>query len=267
MIFDFHTHIFPDKIAEKTVCILKKNIMDVQGGEEPTTYTDATVLSLKKSMEENNIDYSLVLPIATNTKQSETINSFAASINGKDGIFSLGSVHPMQENVENEIERIKSLGLKGIKLHPEYQNIYINSPECINVLKKCSELNLIVISHTGADIGMKPPVKCTPQMLYDALQRVPDITFVAAHMGGWDMWDDVKKYLLGTSVYFDTAFSYEFMGQEKFYEFINAHKNIVFGTDSPWGCQKTDVNDIKNLKLDSERFNEIMYKNAWDLLS
>ena len=222
MIFDFHTHIFPEKIAARTLKILKQNIMDMQKCEEPPIYTDATLAGLKKSMKENNIDYSLVLPIATTVKQSQNINNYAASFSGQDNVFSLGSVHPMQEQPEKELERIKELGLRGIKLHPEYQGVYINSPECKRVLKKCAELNLIVVAHTGRDVGMPPPVKCTPQLLYYALQEVPDVTFVAAHMGGWGMWDEVKKYLLNTSVYFDTAFSFKFMGKYEFKEFLNS---------------------------------------------
>lgn len=266
MIFDFHTHIFPDKIAPRTIQILKQNIVDIQHCEEPEAYTDGTLSGLKESMHKNGVDYSLVLPIATTTKQSETINNFAASINGKDNIFSFGSIHPLQENAIEELERIKSLGLCGIKLHPEYQGVYINQKESEAVLKKCAELNLVVAIHAGRDIGMLPPIKSSPQMIYDVLQRVPDVKLVAAHMGSWKLWDDVEKYLVGTSVYFDTSFSFDFMAKEQFISIIKNHKNIVFGTDSPWGNQKESIEDILSCGFDEEFLNKIMYKNAWDLL-
>lgn len=265
MIFDFHTHIFPEKIAAKTVSILKKNVINIQGWEPPA-YTNATLKGLMESMKKNNITYSLVLPIATTVKQSPTINSYASDINGKDNIFSFGSVHPMQENVEQELEHIKDYGLKGIKLHPQYQNVYMDSPECKRVLKKCAELDLIVIVHAGADVGMAPPVKCTPAMIYDCMQLTPELKLIAAHMGGWETWSDTEKYLLGTDVYFDTSYSYEFMGKDLFEYFAVKHKHLLFGTDSPWGCQKTEADNIASLNLNADVYNRIMYENAKELI-
>ncbi len=265
MIFDFHTHIFPDKIAEKTIKILKQNIIDIQGWTPPS-FTDATLSGLKKSMSDSGIDFSLVLPIATTPRQSATINAFAAQINGHDNIFSFGSVHPFEDTPEETLEKVKEYNLKGIKLHPQYQDVYMDSPEMLKVLKKCEELGLMVLVHSGVDVGKEPPVKCTPKMIYDVMQKVPSLTLIAAHMGGWDMWDDVRKYLIGTSVYFDTAYAHEFMGEELFHEFLTLHDKTVFGTDSPWDCQKTAVAEIAALGLETELYENIMFKNAFKLM-
>ena len=88
MLTDFHTHIFPDKIADKTIKLLESNIREEYRPHKAELR--GTLDALKQSMHENNVDISLVLPIATNVKQSTTINNFAASINGIDGISSLG---------------------------------------------------------------------------------------------------------------------------------------------------------------------------------
>ena len=98
MLTDFHTHIFPDKIADKTIKLLESNIKEEYRPHKAELR--GTLDALKQSMRENNVDISLVLPIATNVKQSTTINNFAASINGIDGIYSLGSLHPMQSDWE-----------------------------------------------------------------------------------------------------------------------------------------------------------------------
>ena len=127
MLTDFHTHIFPDKIADKTIKLLESNIKEEYRPHKAELR--GTLDALKQSMRENNVDISLVLPIATNVKQSTTINNFAASINGIDGIYSLGSLHPMQSDWESVLYDIKEKGLKGIKLHPEYQQFYIDSKE------------------------------------------------------------------------------------------------------------------------------------------
>ena len=153
MLTDFHTHIFPDKIADKTIKLLESNIKEEYRPHKAELR--GTLDALKQSMRENNVDISLVLPIATNVKQSTTINNFAASINGIDGIYSLGSLHPMQSDWESVLYDIKEKGLKGIKLHPEYQQFYIDSKESIQILKKSEELDLITVLHSGKDISIR----------------------------------------------------------------------------------------------------------------
>ena len=181
MLTDFHTHIFPDKIADKTIKLLESNIKEEYRPHKAELR--GTLDALKQSMRENNVDISLVLPIATNVKQSTTINNFAASINGIDGIYSLGSLHPMQSDWESVLYDIKEKGLKGIKLHPEYQQFYIDSKESIQILKKSEELDLITVLHSGKDIGIDPPVHCTPERLSHVLDYVKGDKIVAAHLG------------------------------------------------------------------------------------
>ena len=127
MLTDFHTHIFPDKIADKTIKLLESNIKEEYRPHKAELR--GTLDALKQSMRENNVDISLVLPNCHERKAINTINNFAASINGIDGIYSLGSLHPMQSDWESVLYDIKEKGLKGIKLHPEYQQFYIDSKE------------------------------------------------------------------------------------------------------------------------------------------
>ncbi|MBQ6559004.1 MAG: metal-dependent hydrolase, partial [Clostridia bacterium] len=99
MIIDFHTHIFPDKIAERVIATLEAGIHN-RFREDVRAVIGATLDDLKTSMAENNIDYSVVMPIAKTVTQYESINNFAQLVNETDSIFSFGSLHPMQENWE-----------------------------------------------------------------------------------------------------------------------------------------------------------------------
>lgn len=269
MVIDFHTHIFPDKIAERTIKALEQNILDIQGVSS-YAYLDGTLSGLKKSMKINNIDYSVVMPIATKVTQSTTINNFAQSINGKDNIFSFGSVHPLQSNAMEELERVKELGLLGIKLHPEYQNFYIDSDESMRVLKKAEQLGLFVVLHTGKDIGIKPPVHCSPDRLRIAVEKLGKggANIIAAHMGGWREWDMVYDYLAGSEVMLDTSYSIPMMGQDLFEKIFAKHgaDKILFGTDSPWQSQGESVENIKKLGLSDIDCNKILSGNAVNLL-
>lgn len=268
MVIDFHTHAFPDKIAPRTIEALLSNVQRVEG-ITATAYTNGTLDSLRESMADKSVDISVVLPIATTIRQSTSINNFAKENTGKDGIISFGSVHPMQEDWEQVLEQIKDMNLLGIKLHPEYQQFYVDSPEGIRLLKKCEELGLLVVFHSGKDIGIEPPVHCTPKRLRNTLEYVDGKNIIAAHMGGWRMWDDVEEYLVDTDIIFDTAFSLFEMDDEQIMRIIKNHgsKKIVFGTDSPWEDAYMTISKINSLPLSSDEKEDIFYKNATKLLN
>lgn len=283
MIIDFHTHLFPDKIAQNAIKTIEKSTLEHQGilvssgaGEDLPSAAEqfmavipATLDGTKNSMQENGIDASVVLPIATTLTQSESINKFAAQINNTNGIYSFGSLHPLQEDWESVLCGIKEKGLRGIKLHPEYQNFFIDSPEAVRVLKKCEELDLIVMLHAGNDVGVAPPARCMP----DRLRRVLDYhvsgeNIIAAHLGGWEAWDDVEKYLVQTPVYFDTAYTLSCIDKEQFVRIVRNHgsKKILFGTDSPWRHQGETVRQLYETGLSDTELEDIFYKNAKKLL-
>lgn len=267
MIIDFHTHIFPDKIAERAVRVLEENVEKVQGTPQYAVIP-ATLDSLRESMRLNRIDMSVVMPIATSVTQSTSINSFAASINGTDGIISFGSLHPMQENWEEVLYDIKEKGLPGIKLHPEYQQFYIDSPESVRILKKCEELGLLVTLHAGKDVGILPPVHCMPERLRRVLDTVSGENIIAAHLGGWDVWDDVEKYLVGTPVYFDTSYTVPYISREQLLRIFENHgyDKILFATDSPWEVQGDTAAYLSSLGISDENLDKIFSENAKKLL-
>ena len=267
MLIDFHTHIFPDKIAERTIDILEENILKVE--KKPyKAFHPATLASLKRTMAEGGVDISVVMPIATTIRQSVSINRFACEINGRDGIFSFGSLHPMQEDWEETLLSIAESGLLGIKLHPEYQQVDIDSPECIRVLKKAEELGLLVMLHAGADIGMEPPYHCVPEQLAHVLSEVSGSNIIAAHMGGWRKWDEVERYLVGTPIYMDISYVSRDMELEQFKRIVKNHgyDKILFGTDSPWESPAETMEFLHKADFSEEGSEKITHENAERLL-
>jgi len=270
MLIDFHAHTFPDKIAPRTIDILLGNVEKMNINNAPArAYSDATVSGLIASMDKYGVDYSVILPIATVPRQTATINRVAAENNAHERLFSFGSVHPMQEDWEAAIYDIKEKGLSGIKMHPEYQGVFVDSPEMIRVLKLCEKLGLLVTLHTGQDVGIEPPVHCMPE----ALRRVLDYeveggNIIAAHMGGWREWDGVEEYLVGTPVMLDTAYVSADISPEQFERIIRAHgaDKVLFATDSPWERPDTTVDFINRTGLSDEDKEKIFHKNAEKLL-
>lgn len=266
MYIDFHTHIFPEKIAGRVLAVLKDNA-ERESGQPQKAHTDGTAEGLRKSMRENGIDISVALPIATKVTQAEGINRFAVEVNSPD-IVSFGSVHPMQDDWESVLEGIADAGLKGIKLHPQYQQVRVDSPEVIRILKKADALKLYTSIHAGIDIGMPPPVMCTPKMLSHVLEEVSGKYIIAAHMGGYKMWDEVEKELVGKALYFDTAFVKGYIDREQYRRIIKNHgsEKILLASDSPWENIGDTIDELKSLGLDGAELDNIMYKNALRIL-
>ncbi|MDO5155912.1 MAG: TatD family hydrolase [Eubacteriales bacterium] len=266
MIIDFHTHTFPDAIAQKT-------IQHMEQISHSKAHLTGSLSALKQSMIDNNIDYSVLLPVVTKPSQFDTINQVAANYNNKDGIISFGGIHPDNDHADQKLEYIKSLGLKGIKLHPDYQGTFIDDPKYISIIKKCIELDLCVVIHAGLDIGLPTPIHCPVDRAYLALEEIlkncnKDSKIVLAHVGGHLQWELVETLLVGKNVYFDLAYSPTVMNRDTLIRIIQNHgtDHILFATDSPWSHQGDAANYIKDLPFTQNELDEILYKNAANLL-
>ena len=261
MLIDFHTHAFPDKLADRAIEILSFK----SGGLIP--YTDGTVSGLEASMINSKVDSCVVLNIATNAHQQHSVNDFAASINNNKTIFSFGSVFPESEDALAELERIKELGLKGVKLHPDYQGFSVDDEKMKPIYKKISELGLITVFHAGLDYGFAPPYGATPQKLARALGWF-NSPVVAAHWGGVNCGEEVLKYLCGKDIYFDASFGYSMMPKYYAEKIIEKHgtDKMLFGTDTPWHTADMEMRLLDSLKLSDCEFEKIKHLNAEKLL-
>jgi predicted TIM-barrel fold metal-dependent hydrolase len=261
LIIDFHTHCFPEKIAKKTI----EKLSFVSGGLMPQT--DGTENGLLSLMESDKIDKSVVLSIATNANQQTKVNDFAISLKG-DRIIPFGSVFPFSEDWESELYRLKENGIKGIKLHPDYQQFFVDDERLFPIYKTIERLGFILVFHAGEDFGFPPPYKATPERLRKVVSLI-ETPVVCAHWGSLLMCDDVLKYLCDVdNCYFDTAFGYGTMPKARALEILEKKdiNKILFGSDSPWNAPSWDVNMLKTMGLSYEEEEKIFYKNAEKLL-
>lgn len=263
MLIDFHTHAFPDAVAEKAIPALSK----CSGGVVPAY--DGKIDSLKAHMRAHSVAHSVVLNIATNPHQEKKVNDFAISLLGDEMLVPFGSVHPESENALAELERLAEAGIKGIKLHPDYQNFFVDEERLFPIYKKIADLGFITVFHAGADIGYPKPVHCTPQRLLKVLDLFGDAPVVAAHFGGYMLWEEVAEVLCGTQVYLDTAFSYGKMPPDFAKEIVALHgaERIFLGSDMPWSTPSDEARLIRSLCLSEADTDAILFNNAKRLLS
>ncbi len=262
MLIDFHTHAFPDKIAERAILTLADKA-------KLPYFTIGTVSDTDEKMKDWGVDLRVMLSIATNPKQQTNVNNFAIEVNGRDNVVAFGSVHPKSENALEELERLKAAGLRGIKLHPEYQDFDIDDESVYPIYEKCISLGLIITFHTGRDMAYLDSLRASPDRILRVADRFPDGKFVLAHFGSSLMEDEVLSKLAGKVPYYmDTAFSAGYIDPDIALAIIRKHgaDKILFASDCPWASSKVTFDFINSLRLSQEEKDKIFFENAVNLL-
>lgn len=277
MIIDVHAHTYPEKIVKK----VKERMESVSGSRIDD---EGTPEGLVKSMEKTGIDYSVFLPVATNPGQVGKLNAQAiqaTELYGDRGFLSFAAIHPDTPNMREVLQGIKNAGLKGVKIHPDYQDTFFDDIRYLRLIDLATELELLVMAHAGMDEVYPDLVHCDIKRILKVLREVKSERLILAHMGGWQMWEDVKKYICGAPVYFDTAFSLtgtvnvenkngigSMLNDARFVELVRAHGvfRILFGTDFPWSSQSENLKWIQGCSLTEEEKKRILGENAAGLL-
>lgn len=275
MIIDFHTHTFPEKVAAAA-------IPKMQAASHSKAFTAGTAEALRASMAKAGIDRSVVLPVATNPLKVSSINDLSIAQTERDGLIYFGCIHPEQPDWKEELCRIAKAGLKGIKIHPQYQGADIDDIRYLRIFEQAASLGLWVVTHAGDDIGFPGLVRVSPEMVKNAIGQVGDFPLILAHMGGWKNWDRVEL-LAETKVHLDTSFSLgtitpiddhytpdelQMLSAERFCAIVRAFgaERILFGTDSPWGDQAESLAAFRALPLTEAEKEQILGKNAERIL-
>ena len=267
MILDFHTHVFPDRIAEKTIQYLSE-----KGGIPP--FSDGRVEGLLREMEAAGVDLAVNLPVLTAPTQFDSVNRFAEELNAlfaskERRILSFAGIHPQCDEIEEKMAWIKARGFLGVKIHPDYQETYINDERYVRILRAARDHDLIVVTHAGFDVAYPNcSIRCTPTLIRDLIRQVPHSKLVLAHMGGNTLWDQVLDTLCGEDVYLDTSYVLPFIGQDTFRSLVKKHgeDKILFGSDSPWNSIPKDVELLRSFGLETSIEEKILSKNGRALL-
>jgi hypothetical protein len=258
---DFHAHCFPDDLAARAIA----HILSTSPGV--TCRTDGTFSGLRRSMAQACITQAIVLPVATKASQVASINRAAPLLRAPD-IIPFGTLHPHMTNIPEEAAFLKDNGIQGIKLHPEFQDFYMDDPAVFPLYEALAAAGLIAVFHTGIDPGPFTGDHSLPHRLRAVHERFPGLTIVASHMGGHKVWNQVEDHLIGLPVYFETSTAPENFSKQEFVRMCRRHgmERILFGTDSPWFDQVADRKWVAESGLNDRELEMVFYENAETLL-
>ena len=260
MIIDFHAHCFPVKIAAPALEKLSRSAGAL------TCRSDGTLDGSRKLFAQNSIDLAVMLNIAVTPAQQKSVNDFTAQING--GAIGFGSVHPFAPDALEELERIHSMGIKGVKFHPHYQKFPADDKAAFPVYRKAASLGLITVFHAGHDLSFADNDIASPAAIARALSAFDGAPVVAAHLGGSMCWQDARKHLAGLPVYLDTAFCHGNIPLPEAQAILDRHgaDRVLFGTDLPWSGIREEMDFVASLGLSPRELGQVMGGNAARLL-
>jgi len=264
MIIDFHMHIFPDAIAKRSLDKLSA-IADI------IPYSDGTAAGTIQKLDDCGIDMGVSLNIATSPTQQTTINNHVKMLNDtiSDRVISFGSVHYLSPHATSELERIHQMGIKGIKMHPDYQDFMVDDKRVFPIYEECQKLGLIVVLHSGWDC-FSPDLVHSPALGCSLVAKTfPKLKLVLAHMGGLCRWDEVETHLVGLeNVYMDTAMCATYQDSMQGKRIIENHHpdNILLGSDCPWEDPAASVRYVRTLDISDNMKEKILSKNAMKIL-
>lgn len=252
---DAHCHIYPDKIAVKA----SENtglFYDI-----PMRH-DGSVKTLLAAGADAGIDRFIVQSVATSPSQVRSINEFiAASVAASDGKFTgLGTLHPESTDIKGDVEQIISLGLHGVKLHPDIQKFKLDDYRYLKMYELC-EGRLPMLIHTGdSRYDYSNPNRLAP-----ILEIYPELTVIGAHFGGWSIWEEAAEKLVKyKNLYVDTSSSLYALDPQTGRKLVREYgaDRVMFGSDFPMWSPKTDLERFFALGLTEEENKKILSENA-----
>ncbi|MHB1453035.1 MAG: amidohydrolase family protein [Saccharofermentanales bacterium] len=261
-IIDAHTHIFPDKVAERAVGGISA-FYDLPMAMAGTTE------HLIETSRNAGVVRMLVTSTATSANQVKAINNFLKhETDDHPEFFAFGTLYPLMDDneIDAELDRMEGMGFKGIKLHPDFQKIEVDSPEIIRIAKKAAG-RFPILTHAGDyryDFS-------NPDRLRRLIESAPpELIVIAAHLGGWSVWEEAAEKLSPYgNLYVDTCSSLRFIPAETAGDILKAYgrTKVLFGTDYPMWNISEEFDSIAALHLSDEWLHSILHDNAARLFS
>ena len=255
-VIDTHCHVYPEQIAEKAA----KATGDFYG-EAP--FGKGTIPDLIENGTKAGVDKFIVQSVATTKAQVRKINEFIAREvkSHADTLIGLGTMHPESDDIAGDLEHLKSLGLKGVKLHPDIQGFKIDDYRCLKIYELCERDGLPILMHTGDyryDFS-------NPNRLIPILEIYTGLTVIGAHFGGWSIWDDASKKLCSIpNLVVDCSSSMSYIKPELSAEIIKRYgaDRVLFGTDYPLHSPVNEMNILLSLGFSDDDYIKIFSENA-----
>ncbi|HEX6488378.1 MAG TPA: amidohydrolase family protein [Candidatus Dormibacteraeota bacterium] len=194
-----------------------------------------------------------------------------------DRFVGFGSVDPLKgERAVAELDQVKELGLKGLKLHPSLQAFNPEDERFWPLYRRAEELGLVCLFHTGTSgIGAGMPGGQGIRLDYarpihlDAVAAdFPRLNIIAAHFG-WPWQQEMLAIALHkTNVFIDiSGWAPRYIPPEVVRELKGRLQDrFLFGSDYPFIQPSRCLDELASLELSAEVSQKLLVDNGMRLL-
>ena len=204
-------------------------------------------------------------------------------IKDEPSLIGFGTINFERDDLKEQVKHISELGFKGIKIHPAYQEVKVDSPELFQVYEQAQEENLFLSFHTGLHWHR---IRDYQMLLFDEVAfNFPRLRFSMEHMGGYSFFKEALLVMNNNSrdeiQHVFAGWTSIPMGED---EFGNPRRGVwsltdddlcdliyqtgtersIFGLDFPYNdIEKTKkaIDRIKNLPISEEAKRGILGEN------
>lgn len=254
-VFDIHAHIYPDAIASHAV----RAISEAYDGVP--IQNDGRLDTLISKLDEAEIRAAAIHSVATTPHHAESINRYILGVAQAHPrrFVPFASLHPDMPDLEAAVEDVVEKGFAGVKLHPECQRFLVDEPRAIRLLGLLAG-RLPVLMHCG-DMHLD---NSAPERVLRMLDKVPDLTLICAHLGGWTSWEKSSRALIGSGVYADCSSSLFALDGETAVRILRGYgvDHVFFGSDYPAWTPGEELERFFRLPLDGDEREQILWDNA-----
>ncbi len=252
---DAHAHVYPGEIAGKAS-------LATADFYEMTMQHEGRLETLLERGQLAGIRKHLVHGVAVTPERVTGINNYLMRTVAEypDRLMAFGAMHPDFADVPAELKRIKAGGLLGVKIHADMQKVLLDGDNVIHLFQCLARENMPAMMHAG---DFRFPYS-EPRRLAKALEAVPDVKVIAAHFGGWSIWDSACDTLAQLhNVWVDTSSSLYALTPEKGAEIVRRYRpdRVLFGTDYPMWDPVIERERFEALPLTQEERENIAHCN------
>jgi len=251
MIIDAHCHVWPDHIAAEVLASRPSNLDAVH---------DGTIAGLLRTMDAAGIDHAMCLGVAAVARTVERTNEFIGAVD-RERFILFGTVHP-ELPIEVNLKSLRDNGIRGVKLHPLFQDLSLADPRVIELLRGLAADGVTVITHAGAGGSGAANDRGTPTALRAALDAVPELRLIACHFGGYHQLDAAEELIVGSRAYLETSWPPRLgdLDKERVRSLIRRHgaDRVVFGSDWPMADPAAEIASVQALGLHDHEVDAIL---------
>ena len=210
--------------------------------------------------------------MAATRAQNDRVIAAARASNGR--LFAVASVHPDDgDDALAEMDRLASLGVRILKLHPNTQSFDVAAPSVEAVVRKAGALGLVLLFDAYSPWDANE----TGKFLMLAVKN-PQTKFILAHLGGvrfpeMAVFAFIRQFAwYQHNVWFDLSFVAAFYASSPFAAQLRwvcrqiGTDRLLFGSDFPVDTPRTAADAIRKLGFTAAEQRRIFFDNATELL-